>query len=106
MNDKFIILGIISFIFYFYVFQNVLSEGMDRKSFEKKSKNRLCRKDLIIDSKEDCVSAITNLNLDASNWWEGSDVKVPPGCSWTQQSAAPVTFPCHCCPQAHILPFR
>jgi len=85
MNNNFIILGIISFIFYYYFFQNVLSEGLNEKYYEKIPKNRLCRKDLIIDTKEDCISAIKDLNLDAANWWEGHDEKVPPGCAWTNK---------------------
>ena len=85
MNNNFILLGIISFIFYYHLFKIVLAEGLDKKNFEKKSKNRLCRKDLIIDTKEDCEKAIKNLNLYSSNWWEGSDDKLPPGCGWTDK---------------------
>jgi len=85
MNNNYILLGIISFIIYLYLFQNVLSEGMEMKSFNKKSKDKLCRKDLIINKKQDCVSAIKNLNLDASNWWEGIDENIPPGCSWADK---------------------
>ena len=85
MNNNYILLGIISFIFLCHLCQGALTEGLDKKHFEKKPKNRLCRKDLVIDTKADCEKAIKTLDLYSGKWWEGSDDKIPPGCNWTDK---------------------
>jgi len=85
MNKNYILLGIISFIFLYNLCRGALTEGLDKKHFEKRPKNRLCRKDLVIDTKADCEKAINSLDLYSSNWWEGSDDNIPPGCNWTDK---------------------
>jgi len=80
-----ILLGIMSLILCYYLFKGVYTEGIPNQSFEKKGKGRLCKKDLKISSREECVKAAKQLNLPWSKWWVGQDPNIPPGCSWTNK---------------------
>ena len=87
MNDNFILLGITSLLLFFYLFRGVReSIGVKTKFFEKFRKNTVCNNSLVLDTQDDCVKAIKELNLIPNNkkykWWIGDDATVPPGCSW------------------------
>ena len=79
------LLGIMSLILCYYLFKGVYIEGIPNQSFEKKGKGRLCKHDLKIETREQCVKSIKQLNLPWSKWWVGQDEKIPPGCSWTDK---------------------
>jgi hypothetical protein len=84
MNNL-ILLGIMSLLLCYYLFKGIIKEGIEKKFYTKGRKDSLGPRNLIINTKEDCVSAIAQLNLDTRKWWMGDDPNVPPGCSWTDK---------------------
>ena len=55
------------------------------QNYSRKQKNRLCRRNEKITSKEECKKALSELGLNANRWWAGYDSNIPPGCSWTDK---------------------
>ena len=63
-----ILLGIMSLLLCYYLFKGIIKEGIEKKFYTKGKKNTLAPRKLIINTKDDCVSAISQLNLDTRKW--------------------------------------